>query len=151
MTISRRVKRTLLALGALALGIQLIPVSRTNPPVAKQLVWDSPKTQALARRACYDCHSNEVRWPWYAHVAPASWILANDVNSARERFNFSDISGEDRVGILVKRITNGRMPPGDYLMLHPAARLSAQEKAEYVAGLRRSFELSGLAPATTKE
>lgn len=39
----------------------------------------------------------------------------------------------------------------DYLALHSAARLSQQEKAEYVAGLRRSFELSGLAPAKTKE
>ena len=149
--ISRRVKRTLLAVGALALGIQFIPASRRNPPVARELVWDSPKTEALARRACYDCHSNEVRWPWYAYVAPASWIIANDVQSARERFNFSEISGEDRVGVLVKRIHNGRMPPRDYLALHPAARLSEQEKTECVTGLRRSFELSGLEPARTKE
>ncbi|MEI8038510.1 MAG: heme-binding domain-containing protein [Verrucomicrobiota bacterium] len=146
MRISRRVKRTLLALGALALGIQLIPVSRTNPPVVKELVWDSPATRALVRRACYDCHSNEVQWPWYAQVAPASWIIAHDVNSARERFNFSEISGEDRVGVLVKRIHNGRMPPKDYLALHSAARLSEQEKSECIAGLRRSFALSGLEP-----
>lgn len=151
MTISRRVKRTLLALAALALAIQLIPASHSNPPVVKALVWDSPRTLALARRACYDCHSNEVRWPWYSHLAPASWLIANDVKNARARFNFSEISDEDRVGILVKQITNGEMPPRDYLALHPAARLSQQDKAEYVAGLRRSFELTGLAPAQAKE
>jgi len=144
--ISRRVKRTLLAVGTLALGIQFIPVSRSNPPVVKELVWDSPKTRALARRACYDCHSNEVQWPWYSHLAPASWIIANDVNSARERLNFSEISREDRVGVLVKRITNSRMPPADYLALHAAARLSEQEKDTFIAGLRLSFKLSGLEP-----
>jgi hypothetical protein len=45
------------------IGIQLIPVQRTNPPVTTQLKWDSPQTEALSRRACMDCHSNETVWP----------------------------------------------------------------------------------------
>ena len=134
------------AAGVVALAIQFVPVSRGNPPVVRELVWDSPATRAIARNACYDCHSNETRWPWYAHVAPVSWLVANDVKNARERLNFSEISGDDRVGILVKRITKGEMPPSDYLLMHAAARLSEAEKAAYVAGLRRSFELSGLEP-----
>ena len=54
------------------IAIQLIPASRTNPPVTTSLKWDSPQTEALARRACMDCHSNETVWPWYSYVAPAS-------------------------------------------------------------------------------
>jgi hypothetical protein len=71
------------------IGLQLIPVNRTNPPVTTQLKWDSPQTKALARRACMDCHSNETVWPWYSYVAPASWLIYYDVQKGRDALNFS--------------------------------------------------------------
>jgi hypothetical protein len=54
--------------------IQLVPYGRAhaNPPVVKEPAWDSPTTRALAKRACFDCHSNETVWPWYTNVAPVS-------------------------------------------------------------------------------
>ena len=151
MTIPLWFKRTLIAVGGVALAIQFIPVSRTNPPVVKELTWDSPKTKAFAKRACFDCHSNEAKWPWYSYVAPMSWLIVNDVKDARERLNFSEISAEDRAGSLVKRINNGEMPLPRYLALHSEARLSEAEKKEYIAGLRRSFEMSGLGSADSKD
>ena len=36
-------------------------------------------TRALTVQACYGCHSNETEWPWYARIAPISWVLAYDV------------------------------------------------------------------------
>ena len=60
--------------------IQLVPVQRTNPPVVAEPPWDSPETRALAVRACFDCHSNETVWPWYAYVAPVSWLVAHDTD-----------------------------------------------------------------------
>ena len=57
---------------------QLIPVRRDNPPAQNAVQWDSAATQQLARRACLDCHSNETTWPWYAYVAPGSWLLRRD-------------------------------------------------------------------------
>jgi Haem-binding domain len=146
MKIPRCFKRTLMAVGGLALVIQFIPVSRKNPPVIPVLPWDSPGRLAVAKRACLDCHSNETQWPWYSYVAPISWMIASDVKEARERFNFSEISPEDSVGSLVKRINNGTMPPPKYLTFHPEARLSEADKRDYIAGLRRSFGLSGVAP-----
>ena len=79
--------------GLLFLGfllLQLIPYGRdhSNPPVISQPAWDSPRTEKLVREACYDCHSNETRWPWYSNVAPMSWLLAQDVSEARGRFKF---------------------------------------------------------------
>jgi hypothetical protein len=52
-----------------AVLIQFIPYghTHTNPPVIQELAWDSPATAELIRRACYDCHSNQTVWPWYAH------------------------------------------------------------------------------------
>ena len=63
----------LIALGAAVVffaAIQLVPVKRDNPPVVSEPNWDSPETRALAKRACFDCHSNETTWPWYTYVAP---------------------------------------------------------------------------------
>src|SRR5512147_1206625 len=41
------------------------------------------------RRACFDCHSNETRWPWYSSLPIASWLIARDVRSGRSQVNFS--------------------------------------------------------------
>ena len=71
------------------IGIQLIPVNRTNPAVTTPIKWDSPQTEALARRACLDCHSNETVWPWYSYVAPASWLIYYDVQQGRSMLNLS--------------------------------------------------------------
>ena len=143
MKIPRWIKRTLIVTGGLAIAIQFIPVSRTNPPVVKELTWDSPKTKIFAQRACFDCHSNVAKWPWYSYVAPMSWLILRDVNDARERLNFSDIGPEDRAGLLIKRIQSGSMPLPRYAALHPSARLTDEERKEFIAGLRRSFEISG--------
>jgi hypothetical protein len=62
--------------------IQLVPVNRTNPPVQGDFRGSTAVVSVL-RRACYDYHSNETRWPWYSRLAPMSWIIAHDVNEAR--------------------------------------------------------------------
>jgi hypothetical protein len=71
------------------IAIQLITVNRSNPPVTTQLNWDSPQTKTLAYRACMDCHSNETTWPWYAYVAPSSWLIYYDVERGRSELNLS--------------------------------------------------------------
>jgi hypothetical protein len=125
---------------AVFLVIQLIPVSRTNPPVKTQIQWDSPQTEALVRQSCYDCHSNETVWPWYAYVAPVSWLVAHDVEEGRSRLNFSEQpANRIEVSELVENIQEGEMPPGQYLILHPGARLNDQEKSQLVAGIRASL------------
>jgi cytochrome c551/c552 len=122
------------------LGIQLIPVSRTNPPILTQIQWDSPQTEALMRKACYDCHSNETVWPWYAHVAPVSWLVAHDVEEGRHHLNLSERpANRIRANEMVEIIQEGEMPPSIYLIMHPDARLSDQEKTQLIDGLRASL------------
>src|SRR5689334_23582497 len=77
--------------GAAVIGLllaQLIPVDRRNPPVQAE-VQASAEARVLLRRACYDCHSNETVWPWYARVAPVSWVVVHDVRRGRDVVNFS--------------------------------------------------------------
>ncbi|HEX9871650.1 MAG TPA: heme-binding domain-containing protein, partial [Candidatus Tectomicrobia bacterium] len=67
-----------LALIALLVAIQFVPVTTANPPVEGDIPT-SLEVKAVLRRACYDCHSHETVWPWYGQIAPISWIIVRDV------------------------------------------------------------------------
>ena len=119
--------------------MQLIPYGRNhdNPPVVSEPNWDSPKTRELAKRACFDCHSNETVWPWYSNIAPASWITYRDAIEAREKFNFSDwLASPLKDSEEIEEVINeGEMPPIQYLLFHSTARLSAAEMNLLINGL----------------
>ena len=71
------------------IGIQFIKVDRTNPPVIGDIKAPD-EVKNIFKKACYDCHSNETKWPWYSHVAPVSWIIEDDVSDGRRHLNFSE-------------------------------------------------------------
>jgi hypothetical protein len=118
--------------------IQLMPYGRdhTNPPVLQNAPWKSAEAEAIARRACYDCHSNETSWPWYSRIAPVSWLVMRDVLEGREELNFSEWGREEQeADDMEEVIQDEEMPPRQYLLTHPEARLSAQERQVLIAGL----------------
>ena len=116
---------------ALLLCVQLVPVERGNPPVRRDAAAPAA-VDALLRAACYDCHSNETRWPWYARVAPASWLLARHVKEGRHELNFSDwpVVDFDAQDLLLhdiaKALRAGKMPPRSYRLAHREARLTPE-------------------------
>ena len=123
--------------------LQLVPYGKdhTNPPVVSEPVWDSAQTRALAKRACFECHSNETTWPWYSSIAPGSWLIYKDVVEGRNEFNFSNWQEQsEKYKKLAEVINEGVMPPRQYLLLHPDARLSASEKQQFLAGLEKSVQ-----------
>jgi len=142
MSRSRRVVLGIVAvLVVLFIAIQFVPVpARANPPVQSQIQWNSPQTEQLVRTTCYDCHSNETVWPWYAQIAPVSWLIADDVEEGREAMNFSvgtadQISGEEAA----EEVQEGAMPPAGYRLPHPDANLNPEQKAALIAGLQASL------------
>jgi len=88
---------------------------------------------SLLRRACFDCHSDETRWPWYAALPVASHFIERDVTAGRGQLNFSrwtHYNPFDRADMLDKiceRASTGKMPPWQYRLLHSEARLSAAD------------------------
>jgi hypothetical protein len=130
---------------ALLVLAQAVPYGRnhSNPPVTKEPAWDSPRTRALAVRACYDCHSNETKWLWYSNIAPVSWLVQRDVDSGRSALNFSewdkpqDVSAGD-----IAEAIRGGMPPWFYTIIHRNAALNATEKNQLITGLNATFAKS---------
>lgn len=110
---------------------------------------------AILNRSCIDCHSERTRWPWYAHIPPASWLIGRDVNHARSAMNLSRLGNGPggsaaAVGVLsvvCKMIQSQHMPPLRYRLLHPNSGLNAGDKqalcgwaTEQSAQLRRNAE-----------
>lgn len=128
-------RRAATALAATLLAIQLVPVQRTNPAIAGDLAAPPDVAHAL-RSACYDCHSNETRWPWYSAVAPVSWLISRDVAEGRRRLNFSEWAeyADDpgtrvnKLGKIADAVAAGDMAPWYYRVLHPGARLSDDDR-----------------------
>lgn len=126
-------------------GIQLVPVDRSNPPVTME-VPAPDHVREILRTSCYDCHSNETVWPWYSYVAPISWQVAEDVEHGRREMNFSEWDKYDAgerahlIGECVEEVEEGEMPLKIYLRAHPEAELSAEQ----IEALRTWAALAGM-------
>jgi hypothetical protein len=98
--------------------------------------WDSAQTRELTARACFDCHSNETVWPWYANIAPASWLVQRDVDKGRKKLNFSEWERpQEEADESAKSVQKAKMPPWYY----PWAQLSAAEHQALVRGLEQTL------------
>ncbi|MCS6888325.1 MAG: heme-binding domain-containing protein [Chloroflexus sp.] len=133
-----RPRNVAIALVALFVVIQAVPVWawQTNPPVVSDVAWTTPEAASIARRACYDCHSNETVWPWYSKVAPVSWLVTYDVIKGRNALNFS-LPLRDPAELaeeIAEVVRSGEMPPRQYLLAHPDAKLTPQEVQLLISG-----------------
>jgi hypothetical protein len=150
----RRVLRALLLTIVVAfIGIQFVPVRRTNPAFdPSQTVERSasvpPEVKAIFDRACKDCHSNETRWPAYGYVAPMSWLLVRDVEEGREHLNLSEWGAYDpdsQRDVLIeicRQVRRGAMPLKEYALIHSRAKLTppdVEALCKWTTDMRRSL------------
>jgi hypothetical protein len=125
---------------------QFVPVQTTNPPATGD-VSAPPGIEATLRRACYDCHSNETRWPWYCRVAPISWLAAHEVELERRQINFSQwgeyypATRKRKLQWTERALGQEAMPPWSYRIVHPGARLTQQDRAALERWI--DWEISG--------
>ena len=120
------------------LVIQLVPYGRdhVNPSVRSEPAWDSPTTRALAKQACFDCHSNETEWPAYANIAPVSWLVQHDVDEGRATLNFSEWHRPQKEAKEASEtVLEREMPPAAYKLIHGHARLGAADRDRLAQGL----------------
>ena len=131
-----------LMLAVAFVAIQFVPygLDHVNPPVRAEPAWDSPETRALAKQACFDCHSNETEWPAYSNVAPVSWLIQHDVSEGRAMLNFSEWQRPQKEAkAAAEEVLEGEMPLRIYQLMHAHARLSAADRERLARGLERTL------------
>ncbi len=125
-------KKLIALLVLVLIGIQFVPVERTNPLVVYDI--DAPANiKTVLKKACYDCHSNETEWAWYTEIAPLSFLTVKDVNEGRGHLNFSEWGNyTNKLGQVKNEIweevREEHMPPWMYRVVHSDAKLSQEEK-----------------------
>ena len=140
MNLKKNAKKIGIGIGVIFLLIQFIQPNRENPVVDSAVTLQAKvnvpgDVDAILRRACYDCHSSETKWPFYSYIAPASWLVSYDVKEGRREMNFSEWGNYKkkkqarRLSAIPSEIENGAMPMPKYLLLHSEARLSDADKA----------------------
>lgn len=138
---NKGLKYILAALLVILVAIQFFgpsaPETRTENPGDLILVEQvDSEIAGMLRAACYDCHSMETKYPWYAGIAPVSFRIYGHINHGRDELNFSEWASLKKLG-KVKRLKDieeiveaGNMPLTDYTWLHPEAKLSESQRKQ---------------------
>lgn len=131
--------------------IQFFQIDKTNPAVNKGMdfltIKKTPEKLATQiRNSCYDCHSNETKYPWYSTIQPFGWFLKNHIDDGRKHLNFSQFSIYEpkrqahKLDEAAEEVEKSEMPMESYLLIHDEARYSAQETSDLVAYFRKLKE-----------
>lgn len=134
-----RKKKTLLLIAVALLVIQFIqPARNTSGQVLSTdfvMMYKPPQQiQSILQNACYDCHSNNTRYPWYANVQPMAWLMSSHIKNGKEKLNmseFGNLSIRKQISKLKEisnQIKDDEMPIASYKLMHADARLSKDEK-----------------------
>ncbi|MCU7694390.1 heme-binding domain-containing protein [Haoranjiania flava] len=92
------------------------------------------KVKTLLTTSCFDCHSNNTRYPWYTHIQPVGWILASHIREGKEKLNFNEVASlsprrrNSKFKSITEQIENGEMPLKSYLQMHKDVKLSERDK-----------------------
>ncbi|HEX2969988.1 MAG TPA: heme-binding domain-containing protein [Bacteroidales bacterium] len=135
----KAVRIILLALALAFVSIQFIPSGipenkpeSENSIIHSEIINDTVLT--FLRASCYDCHSDQTNFPWYAKIAPSSWFLAGHIKEGREQLNFSEWETYSlrkkigKLGDIGDEVSSGEMPLKSYLLIHRDAKLDNQRK-----------------------
>jgi len=131
-------KVLLLAVIVLLIIIQFLPsgIPENKPGDERSIAKSNLVTVSVLdqlRKSCFDCHSDQVHFPWYAKVAPSSWLLSDHINEGKAYLNFTvweDYSKREKIGLLQKikdEVESGKMPLKSYLLIHRDAKLGSEE------------------------
>ena len=131
-------KKILLAI-LIFIGVsQFIKIDKENETVNSSLDFlsiESPTKgiSKMIKNQCYDCHSDETKYPWYADIAPVSWWLKSNINGARDFMNFSTwglLTPKQKIAKMqecFEALQEEEMPVALYILMHDQSQFSEKE------------------------
>lgn len=115
--------------------MQFIQTNKENIAVDKNFEIKAPlEVMNILKTSCYDCHSNEVKYPWYSNVAPFSWVISTHITEGKKALNFStweNYSQEDKDEKMktIFRTAYASMPLPSYIFLHENSNLTKEQRS----------------------
>lgn len=149
----KTVKIILLILLVAFVGIQFIPTERNQTDIVPvtdfMLVNNVPNNiKNNLQVSCYDCHSNNTKYPWYNKIQPVAWFLEEHIKDGKKELNFNEWESlsnrrkASKLRSIIKQIESGEMPLNSYTLIHKDAKLSSEETNEiinFIAQLKDSL------------
>lgn len=131
------------------IGIQFIrPVRNKSdqvlPTDISKMFPIPDNVEFVLKNACYDCHSNNTTYPWYANIQPVGWLLAKHIKKGKADLNFSEFGSYSHRKQLSKltgianSIRDDNMPLSFYKWMHKNARLNINEKSLLINWAQKS-------------
>jgi Haem-binding domain len=138
MRVMRKRKRIFLIGAILLAAIQFVRPhwNKSDMPTPDEIglkYTTSAEVQGILKHSCYDCHSNNTIYPWYAHIQPVGWWIQSHVSDGKRHLNFSefgkytDKKAKKKFEDIEDAATNGWMPLDSYVWLHQDTKLNADQ------------------------
>lgn len=93
------------------------------------------EVNAILKKACYDCHSNNTVYPWYSNIQPVAWWLNDHIEDGKKEINFDEFASYKlrrqyhKMEEVIEQVKTGKMPLNSYTWMHSEAKLTMGEKA----------------------
>lgn len=133
---------------AIGLLIALVVMQFIRPPKNQSdapadndigMVYEVPSNvHSILKQKCYDCHSNNTRYPWYFNIQPLGWWLYKHIEDGKSELNFSEFKtystkkANHKLEETIELVREKEMPLKAYVWMHPEARVSAEEEKALV-------------------
>jgi hypothetical protein len=132
-------KKILVVLFVVFIIMQFFPIDKTNPAPTPGMDFlkiknTLPEIATVITNSCYDCHSNETKYPWYSNIAPSSWLLKNHIDEGRKELNFSTFATYEpkiqahKLQECIEMVEKKEMPLESYFLGHQDAKLTDQQR-----------------------
>lgn len=144
-------KKIVVGLFIILVGIQFIRPESNNGN--RVMSTDFIKTYGVPtqignifRRSCYDCHSNNTKYPWYSYIQPMGWLLNKHIREGKKELNFSEFGTYSerkqisKLKSIKNQIEQNKMPLASYTMIHQNAILTSNEKSLIITFINNSTQ-----------
>lgn len=131
--------------------IQFFQIDKTNPKIDESQDFikihnPSPEIAEKIKASCYDCHSNESKYPWYTNIQPVGWWVKNHIDEGKHHLNFSEFDSysakrqSHKMEECYELIEEDEMPLKSYTIAHKEAILDDATKEQLITYFKEMEE-----------
>lgn len=144
-------KKIILYLAVVFIAIQFIQPAYNKSgqvlPTDFAKIYAVPiNVRTILQNACYDCHSNNTIYPWYANIQPAGWMLTTHIKNGKADLNFSDFGNYtsrrqvSKLKGIANQVKDDEMPIAFYKVMHKKANLTKEEKVLIMGWMNKTAD-----------